>query len=120
MSEATYYTWKKKFNDLSVSELRRLKIIGRVSMDMLTMDLTDLPETGIGSKVELWGKSRRFEPSGPNAGTIAYKLLCNVKRVLRVYEGAGARPEISGLNSITLNLPTDEPIYSPLIFECLV
>ncbi|MCL1825272.1 MAG: alanine racemase [Betaproteobacteria bacterium] len=56
-------------------------LIGRVSMDMLTVDLTDLPEAGIGSIVELWGKQVSVNQVAQSAGTIAYELLCNVKRV---------------------------------------
>ncbi|MDR2015262.1 MAG: alanine racemase [Azoarcus sp.] len=60
-------------------------LIGRVSMDMLTVDLTDLPETGIGSVVELWGKQVSVNQVAQAAGTIAYELLCNVKRVSFVW-----------------------------------
>ncbi len=57
------------------------RLIGRVSMDMLTIDLTDLPEAGIGSRVELWGRQVPVNRVAAAAGTIAYELLCNVKRV---------------------------------------
>lgn len=57
------------------------QIIGRVSMDMLTVDLTDLPDTGAGSEVELWGARVSVDTVAKHAGTIAYELLCNVKRV---------------------------------------
>ncbi|MBP7441999.1 MAG: alanine racemase, partial [Thauera sp.] len=60
---------------------RPAAIIGRVSMDMLTVDLTDLPDTGIGSRVELWGRQVPVNRVAQAAGTIAYELLCNVKRV---------------------------------------
>ena len=63
------------------------RIIGRVSMDMLTVDLTDLPESGIGSPVELWGRQVDINHVAQCANTIAYELLCNVKRVKRVYIG---------------------------------
>lgn len=56
-------------------------IIGRVSMDMLTVDLTALPDAGIGSRVELWGRQVAVNRVAQAAGTIAYELLCNVKRV---------------------------------------
>ena len=61
------------------------RIIGRVAMDMLTVDLTDLPETGVGSKVELWGRQVSVNQVAAAAGTIAYELLCHVKRVRREY-----------------------------------
>lgn len=57
------------------------RLIGRVSMDMLTVDLTDLPGAGIGSEVELWGATVPVNTIARAAGTIAYELLCNVKRV---------------------------------------
>ena len=60
---------------------RPAAIIGRVSMDMLTVDLTDLPDTGTGSRVELWGPQVPVNRVAQAAGTIAYELLCNVKRV---------------------------------------
>jgi alanine racemase len=60
---------------------RPARIIGRVSMDMLTVDLTDHPDAGIGSRVELWGREIPVNRVAQAAGTIAYELLCNVKRV---------------------------------------
>jgi alanine racemase len=60
---------------------RPSRLIGRVSMDMLTVDLTDLPHAGIGSSVELWGESVPAGDVAAQAGTIAYELYCNVKRV---------------------------------------
>ncbi len=61
-------------------------IIGRVSMDMLTVDLTALPDAGIGSRVELWGRQVAVNRVAQAAGTIAYELLCNVKRVRFSYK----------------------------------
>ncbi|MGZ8251365.1 MAG: alanine racemase [Methylophilaceae bacterium] len=57
------------------------RLIGRVSMDMLFVDLTDIPAAGIGSKVELWGDQIPANDVATAAGTIAYELFCNVKRV---------------------------------------
>lgn len=51
-------------------------IVGRVSMDMLTVDLTDCPLVNIGEPVELWGKFIPVETIALSAGTIAYELLC--------------------------------------------
>ncbi|MCC7634134.1 alanine racemase [Stenotrophomonas rhizophila] len=56
-------------------------LIGRVSMDMLTVDLTDLPQAGIGSTVTLWGESPRLDVLAPLCGVSAYQLPCAVKRV---------------------------------------
>lgn len=63
------------------------RTIGRVSMDMLTVDLTDLPEANIGASVECWGRQISVNLVAQAAGTISYELLCNVKRVPRVYIG---------------------------------
>lgn len=57
------------------------QLIGRVSMDMLTVDLSELPDTGVGSTVELWGNQVDVNAVASASGTIAYELLCNVKRV---------------------------------------
>ena len=56
-------------------------LIGRVSMDMLFVDLTDIPGAHIGSHVELWGDQVFANDVATAAGTIAYELFCNVKRV---------------------------------------
>ncbi len=61
------------------------KVIGRVSMDMMVVDLTNLPEAAIGSQVELWGNHIAINSVAKIAGTIAYELLCNVKRAKFVY-----------------------------------
>ena len=52
--------------------------LGRVSMDMLFVDLTDLPEANIGAPVELWGKQVPVDVVATAAGTIGYELLCAV------------------------------------------
>jgi alanine racemase len=56
------------------------RLIGRVSMDMLFVDLTDIPNATIGSQVELWGNQVSANAVATSAGTIAYELFCNVKR----------------------------------------
>ena len=60
-------------------------IIGRVSMDMLFVDLTDITNAKIGSTVELWGDQVLANDVAKAAGTIAYELFCNVKRVQYKY-----------------------------------
>lgn len=63
------------------------RLIGRVSMDMLTVDLSGLPDAGIGSQVQLWGAQVDINQVAAAAGTISYELLCNVKRVPLIYRG---------------------------------
>jgi alanine racemase len=55
-------------------------IVGRVSMDMLTVDLTDCPGVKIGDPVELWGQHIPVETIALSAGTIGYELLCQFSR----------------------------------------
>ena len=64
------------------------RLIGRVSMDMLTVDLTDLPQAGLGSRVELWGQNVLASDVAQAAGSIPYQLFCNLKRVPRLYSGS--------------------------------
>jgi alanine racemase len=60
---------------------RRTRLLGRVSMDMLAVDLTLLPEAGFGSEAVLWGRSVHgavlpVDEVARAAGTVAYELLC--------------------------------------------
>ncbi|NLY13417.1 MAG: alanine racemase [Gammaproteobacteria bacterium] len=57
------------------------QLLGRVSMDMLAVDLTDISTAAVGSTVELWGEQVSIDEVAARAGTISYQLLCNVKRV---------------------------------------
>lgn len=63
------------------------QLIGRVSMDMLCIDLTDVPEAGLGSTVELWGKHVLASDVATQAGSIPYQIFCNLRRVPLVYTG---------------------------------
>ncbi|MEY4769103.1 MAG: alanine racemase, partial [Pseudomonadota bacterium] len=65
---------------------QRCPLVGRVSMDMLTVDLTEYPEAKVGDKVLLWGRELPIEPLAKAAQTIPYTLVCGVtQRVTRVY-----------------------------------
>lgn len=62
------------------------KVIGRVSMDMITVDLTEAPDIEVGAKVELWGTVVSADAVAEHAGTIAYELFCQVsQRVGKTY-----------------------------------
>ena len=57
----------------------RTQVVGRVSMDMLAVDLTDLPDAGVGMPVTLWGEGGpSVDEVAKAAGTIGYELLCAV------------------------------------------
>lgn len=54
------------------------RIIGRVSMDMLTVDLSGIPDARIGMTVTLWGDDLPVDEIATAAGTIGYELLCAI------------------------------------------
>ncbi len=56
-------------------EGQRTRLLGRVSMDMLAVDLTPVPLAGVGSTVVLWGEGLPVEEVAAAAGTISYELL---------------------------------------------
>ncbi|MGI0118659.1 alanine racemase [Zooshikella sp. RANM57] len=66
----------------------RCPIIGRVSMDMITVDLTHCPQANIGDTVELWGTQLSVNEIAAHANTISYELLTKItQRVPRHYIG---------------------------------
>jgi alanine racemase len=54
----------------------RTRTVGRVSMDMITVDLQPLPAAGVGSEVTLWGEGLPIDEVACAAGTIGYELMC--------------------------------------------
>ena len=77
-------------------------IVGRVSMDMLTVNLTDCPEVVIGDKVELWGENLPVERIARSAGTSAYELICQVT------------PRALRLNGMLTDVKLSEEIYEKI------
>lgn len=63
---------------------KRTRLIGRVSMDMLTVDLND-SHMKLGNTVELFGDVIAVNEVAAAAGTIAYEVVSNIKRAKRVY-----------------------------------
>ena len=59
---------------------KRAALIGRVSMDMICIDLRPHPDARVGDQVTLWGEGLPVDEVAVKAGTIAYELLCNVNR----------------------------------------
>ena len=64
---------------------RRSGTVGRVSMDMIAVDLSNLPQAGIGSEVTLWGEGPQgsrlpIDEVAATAGTIGYELMCGLAR----------------------------------------
>ncbi len=56
----------------------KVRLSGRVSMDMITVDLTDVPDARVGSPVVLWGEGLPVDDVAAAAATVGYELLCAV------------------------------------------
>lgn len=68
---------------------QRLPVVGRVSMDMLAIDITDSHHAvAIGDVVTLWGKGLPVSEVAAAANTISYELLCGVTKRVRAIESA--------------------------------
>lgn len=67
---------------------QRSRIVGRVSMDMISLDISDIPEAAIGSPVTLWGEGLSADEVGAAAGTLSYELLCKLTARVPVAEVA--------------------------------
>jgi alanine racemase len=64
---------------------QRAPLAGRVSMDMIAVDVTDLPSIAVGERAVLWGAGLPVDEVAARAGTIAYEIFCRVApRVPRV------------------------------------
>lgn len=64
-------------------------LVGRVSMDLITLDLRAVPDACVGDKVTLWGEGLPVETVAASAGTISYDLTCGMtRRVLFVEDEA--------------------------------
>lgn len=64
----------------------RTQTVGRVSMDMLTVDLGPVPGAQVGSPVILWGEGLPVDEVAMAAGTIGYELLCGITQRVRAVE----------------------------------
>jgi len=62
------------------------RTVGRVSMDMLCVDVTGMPEARTGSRVVLWGEGMPVERVAQAAGTVGYQLLCALAPRVRIVE----------------------------------
>lgn len=59
---------------------RPAPLVGRVSMDLITLDLRAVPDARVGDKVTLWGEGLPVETVAASAGTISYDLTCGMTR----------------------------------------
>jgi alanine racemase len=65
---------------------KKVALIGRVSMDMITLDLRPCSNARVGDEVVLWGQGLPVEMIAEHAGTISYELLCGVTPRVHVVE----------------------------------
>ena len=61
-----------------VGKPRMTRIIGRVSMDMITIDLSDIKDASIGDEVILWGEGLSADEVARHCNTVSYELFCRV------------------------------------------
>ena len=61
----------------------RVPLVGRVSMDMITVDLRAVPAAAVGDPVRLWGPGLPAEEVATHAGTLAYELFCGLTQRVR-------------------------------------
>jgi alanine racemase len=64
-------------------------LIGRVSMDLVTLDLREAPQAQVGDRVTLWGEGLPVEAIARHAGTISYDLTCGMTRRVLFVEDDG-------------------------------
>jgi alanine racemase len=64
----------------------RVPIIGRVSMDLMTLDLRGIADAKVGDDVLLWGPDLPVEIIAKAAGSISYELTCSITRRVRFIE----------------------------------
>lgn len=67
---------------------QRTRTVGRVSMDMICVDISDIPEAYVGSPVTLWGEGLPCDEVAASAGTVSYELLCALAPRVPVIEEA--------------------------------
>jgi alanine racemase len=56
----------------------RVPLVGRVSMDMISVDLRGVPDARVGDPVTLWGEGLPVDEIAERAATISYELLCRI------------------------------------------
>lgn len=64
----------------------RTRIVGNVSMDMITVDLSAIPGAHVGSKVTIWGEGLPIDEVAQSAGTVGYELMCALAPRVQIVE----------------------------------
>lgn len=80
------YPRQREENRYVIIRGKRAPIVGNISMDMMTVNIGEIPEARVGDPVELWGKALPVNEVAALHGTIGYELLANLnERVPRTY-----------------------------------
>ncbi|MBS0308083.1 MAG: alanine racemase [Proteobacteria bacterium] len=64
----------------------KTRVVGNVSMDMINVDLSTIPQARVGSPVTLWGEGLPIDEVAQAAGTVGYELMCALAQRVRVVE----------------------------------
>ncbi len=64
----------------------RTRTVGRVSMDLITVDLTPVPQARVGTPVTLWGEGIPIDELARSAGTNGYELMCRLAPRVKIVE----------------------------------
>ncbi|HSS47165.1 MAG TPA: alanine racemase C-terminal domain-containing protein, partial [Burkholderiales bacterium] len=68
---------------------RITRTLGRISMDTLCVDLSDIPDAAVGTQVALWGDGNPIEDVAKAAGTVSYELFTKLNPRVPVVETHG-------------------------------
>lgn len=96
------YSWLLSNRGQMLVDGRRVPILGRVTMDLTMVDLTDVPAARVGDEVVLFGDqgeaSLPLEEVAQGSETIPYEIMCTIgKRVTRIYVRGGRPVKLTSL-----------------------
>ncbi|MCC6349673.1 MAG: alanine racemase [Candidatus Eisenbacteria bacterium] len=96
------YSWLLSNRGQMLVRGRRAPIVGRVTMDLTMLDLTDIAGVGVGDEVVLFGEQNgeelRVEEVAAWSETLAYEIMCTLgKRVARLYRSQGRAVRVTTL-----------------------
>ncbi|HEY6867349.1 MAG TPA: alanine racemase [Candidatus Eisenbacteria bacterium] len=102
------YSWLLSNRGRMLVDGRRVPIVGRVTMDLTMVDLTDIPSARVGDEVVLFGGSAAGGRAGDStlpleevaawSETIPYEIMCTIgKRVTRIYVRGGRPVKLTSL-----------------------
>jgi len=96
------YSWLLSNRGHMLVRGRRVPIVGRVTMDLTMIDLTDVPEVEVGDEVVLFGEQGdarlAIEEVASGSETLPYEIMCTIgKRVTRIYVRDGRPVKLTSL-----------------------